>query len=253
NRQLALTQRGQQLLNIADQTFNSLERSLSDLQGENISGQLSLSASPSLAQHWLGAAIAAFKLQYPQLCVYLHTHNAQSPLSNPQLDLAITYGGPDYPGLHSEKLREEQLQVLCNEAYMQKMQLEHSPERLIHCQFIHDALAQPHAGPLCEWNHWLERAGLSAISPRPDMCFDMSALALNAAEQGCGVAIGRWSLSRERLARGSLVSPFDKVVQADAAYYLVCHPERRQSPVVQCLIDFLWDYIRTPTFESTLY
>ncbi|MEH6443528.1 MAG: LysR substrate-binding domain-containing protein [Oceanospirillaceae bacterium] len=233
NRQLELTNNGQQLLLSIDHAFTTLDSTFTD--SDCLRGRLTLSAPPSVSFSWLGEALALFQQQHTQLNIQLHSHNSRALLSDEQVDLAITYGNGAHPGFHSEHLMSEQLIAVCSADYMRQKNLKNNPPGLADCLFIHDTLAQPQSGPLAEWHYWLAQNQLQYISASADLCFDMSALALAAAQRGCGVAIGRHSLIQQQLKAGDLVSPFALEIEADAAYHLVCHPQRLQHLAVKAL------------------
>ncbi|MFP3608077.1 LysR family transcriptional regulator, partial [Paraburkholderia sp. SIMBA_053] len=60
-----------------------------------------------------------------------------------------------------------------------------------------------------------------------EQVFDTLDLAFSAATRGLGVALGDLNLLEENLASGSLVTPFDRVVETGAGYFLV-HPPRNE-------------------------
>ena len=77
-----------------------------------------------------------------------------------------------------------------------------------------------------EWQHWFTAAGLPArlgarLGAQPGLTFDLSLMALAAAIDGLGVALGRTAYVEADLAAGRLVKPFDFVLPAEAGFYVV--------------------------------
>jgi LysR family glycine cleavage system transcriptional activator len=74
--------------------------------------------------------------------------------------------------------------------------------------------------------------------------FDTLDLAINAAMQGFGVALGDVTLAAEDIAAKRLVTPFDLIVESGARYYLVCPDNAEQGQKVQRFWDWLASHRR---------
>jgi LysR family glycine cleavage system transcriptional activator len=57
-------------------------------------------------------------------------------------------------------------------------------------------------------------------------------MAIQAAMEGLGVALGRTHLVEADIAAGRLVAPFDMVLPEDAGYYVVAPESTAQSPKI---------------------
>jgi LysR family glycine cleavage system transcriptional activator len=72
-----------------------------------------------------------------------------------------------------------------------------------------------------DWKIWLDAAGLPSFPWTGGSRFDSYALALQAAVEGLGVAIGRRVFVERDLAAGRLVLPFALSVALDEAWFLL--------------------------------
>ena len=92
-----------------------------------------------------------------------------------------------------------------------------------------------------DWLLWLKAAGKEALPSRKAQHFDTLDLAMSAALQGFGIAIGDLCLLEEDIQAQRIVTPFALSVVSGAAYYLV-YPERAVQPLaLATLVDFLGD------------
>src|SRR5690606_40854865 len=71
-----------------------------------------------------------------------------------------------------------------------------SPAQLDNAMLLHDTVPWQGAAPDAEWQHWLRAIGAPAASLPQGRRFNMAQLALDAALDGQGVAMGRRSEER---------------------------------------------------------
>lgn len=149
------------------------------------------------------------------------------------IDVAIRYGGGDYPGLTSEFLAAEDVSPVCSPRLMAGEHPLKTPEDLEYPTLIRDAY------PI-DWAVWLESAGVTDVDPKGGLTFDFYTFAIEAAVQGEGVALGRTMLVEGDLAAGRLVRPFEHALQAQSSFYLVYPPEVIRQRKVKAFRDWLF-------------
>lgn len=71
------------------------------------------------------------------------------------------------------------------------------------------------------------------------MTFDQSFMAMQAAIEGVGVALGRSRFVETDIAAGRLVAPFDVRLPTDAGYYVVAPEQTAESPNIALFRDWL--------------
>lgn len=84
---------------------------------------------------------------------------------------------------------------------------------------IHDNLLYDDGRPL--WNAWFEAAGLPDMDTSHGLRFSHAMLALEAAADGMGVALGMTVLAGSDIASGRLVAPLALSLPLKFGYYIV--------------------------------
>ena len=86
---------------------------------------------------------------------------------------------------------------------------------------------------------WTKAAGVEGVNVESGPRFTVENMAIEAAVSGAGVALVSNFAVRDELKAGSLVRPFDLVLKADFAYWLVCPPEHLRRAKVKAFCDWL--------------
>jgi DNA-binding transcriptional LysR family regulator len=89
-----------------------------------------------------------------------------------------------------------------------------------------------------EWTSWLAAAGLTGFERTSGAAFDSTLIALQAAIQGVGIAIGDPYFFADDIATGRLVQPFKLVVNYGKAYWFVSPETAADRPKVQAFRDW---------------
>ena len=134
------------------------------------------------------------------------------------VDVAIRFGQGQYPGCKVDKLLPVTVVPLCSPRLMQGEHPLREPADLRFHTLLHDDTAYE-GRP--DWATWLALAGVKDVDPSHGLRFNHSALALDAAAEGQGVALTLRPLAEVDLASGRLVVPFRESVEIDVAYYLI--------------------------------
>ena len=138
-----------------------------------------------------------------------------------EVDIAVRYGHGTWPGLRAHWLMAEHIFPVCSPSLLQDAPSQpgrplRAPEDLAHHTLLHTTVSRE------DWQLWLTAAGLPpGIATRRGMTFDQGFMAIQAAVEGLGVALGRFHLVEADIAAGRLVAPFDMVLPQDAGYYVV--------------------------------
>ena len=237
NRQILLTDAGQALLPALTEAFDGIATAISRLPSAEHSGELRISALPSFAAKWLMPRLFRFREVEPEIDILLEATHALTDFRRSDVDLAIRYGGGRYQGLKVELLMREEHFPVCSPRLMEgKTRLEH-PEDLAHNTLLHDDSEGTYEFP--NWNTWLDAAGVEGIDTSHGPRFTDSAMLIQAAVAGYGVALGRRSLCHEEIRTGQLVQPFGFVLRANAAYYMVGSSEKWDTHKVRAFRDWL--------------
>jgi len=91
-----------------------------------------------------------------------------------------------------------------------------------------------------DWDLWLKAAGVAGLNSSIGMKYESSLLAYQAAVEGHGVALAQEVLVEREIAEGTLVFPFDFVLDRGAWTYYFSWPTTRPEPVaLQAFRDWL--------------
>jgi LysR family glycine cleavage system transcriptional activator/LysR family transcriptional regulator of beta-lactamase len=190
---------------------------------------LMLGVGPTFAVRWLIPRLASFHQRHPEIDVRLATGGAINPFKD-DWTCGIVLGNGDWPDLAAEPLFSADLFPVCTAAIAQQLA---QPSDLN----MQDLLQVVHSPE--DWPLWLEAAGVDLRSKTPGPRFDNYAMALQAAVDGLGVAIGLRPYVQDDIAAGRLVAPFALAVPKGRAWYLVYRPFRQDDPSLVAFRDWL--------------
>jgi len=96
-----------------------------------------------------------------------------------------------------------------------------------------------------DWRMWLLAAKADKPDPARGLHFNQTVMALQAAVDGQGVALGNTSLVADDLAAGRLVKPFDLALRVapEFGYYLVAPKHKVERPLVKAFREWLLEEI----------
>jgi LysR family glycine cleavage system transcriptional activator len=234
NRSLRLTSEAQEYLPAVRAAFEDLRLATDRLQRPGRGQLLIVSTMASLAAKWLLPRLVAFQEAHPGIEVRLSTSSHLVDFRREEVDLAIRYGRGSWPGLRAQWLMAEDIFPVCSPALLRGKKPLKRPEDLAQHTLIHASFSRE------DWQLWLTAAGLpTALAARPGLTFDLSLMALQAAIDGLGVALGRSAFVEADIAAGRLVVPFDVKLPAEAGFYVVAPEETADTPKIALFRDWL--------------
>jgi DNA-binding transcriptional LysR family regulator len=195
------------------------------------SKRVRLGIMPALANHWLICRLRAFYRRFPGIDLDIQAAIAMARVETGEVDVALRWGRGDWPGLEQARLFSDELLPVCSKAYLKELGTMRTPADLQKAILLRNTI-QP-------WKPWFARAGLDWPEPVHGPSFSDSGLALQAAADGHGVALGRWMLVKDLLEQGSLVQLFDVRAPIEEAFYVVYLKEALQQPEVAAFIDWI--------------
>ena len=236
NRSLALTDAGNRFLPYVDQMFQMLEQGLRQVHRRRDEATLTVSLLPSFASRWLVPRLGLFLKANPGIDFRLAPSRGLTNFHTEDIDLAIRYGSGSYPGLTSIYLMDEEIFPVCSPALLEGEHPLQEPSDLRHHVLIHD---EGHG----DWRKWLVAANVHDVNPDKGPVYTDSAMAVQSAMEGDGVALARSRLVRDDIARGRLRVPFDISQPSGFSYYVVYPDDRRVSGSMQSFIEWLQEQI----------
>jgi LysR family glycine cleavage system transcriptional activator len=246
-RGLALTASGQRVLPDIASAFQRLQDSFAALNESAHGGSmLTVSAAPSFATKWLLPRLSKFLAGNPEIEVSLKATVELADFERSEADIGIRYGRGNYPGLETELLLRETVFPVCSpELFAANGPSPPTEEILARATLLHDdSTGESEALP--GWKMWLLAAGIDNVDWRKGSHFDQSALAIEAAASGLGIALAPAVLVQSDLANGRLVRLDSAEVHEPFAYYLVYPADRRDREAVKAFRGWLFTELRLP-------
>ncbi len=239
NRALALTDAGERYYPPLRQALDLMDVATRDLVERDAMGPLKVTVLPSFAARWLLPRLADFRQEHPEIDVLISADDELVDFSRAEADIGIRYGRGDYPGLETDFLMGDRVFPVCSPKLIDGDPPLRKPEDLVHHTLLHDDVLGGEDSP--DWALWLKRAGLENldIDPRRGPGFNDSAMQVQAAVDGQGVALARSALTLDDLKAGRLVCPFGPEIKSRLAYYLVSPPSVRGWRKVKIFRDWL--------------
>ncbi len=216
NRSLLLTEEGQGYYQDIRSIFSSICEATERLMARSAKGTLTITMQPSFAIQWLVPRLMLFSQLHPEIDVRIKAVDQDDGTLVDDVDIAIYYGDGHWPDLQLYKLHSEYRIPVCSPVLLQKQPLS-IPEDLAGFTLLHD-------GSRRDWAHWLKRQNVSIPNAGQGPIFSHSAMVLQAAVLGQGVALGHSLLARPEIQTGRLVCPLPQTLMSNNAYYLVMAP-----------------------------
>ena len=226
NRGLLLTDTGALYRKDLEDILDRLEQATERLRSSEAAGLLTVSTFTSFASKWLVPRLQRFRDRRPDIDVRIDADDALTDFRRDNVDLAIRYGGGVYPGLHSVKLLQDTVLPVCSPELLEGPHPLRVPEDLRHHTLLHDQ------GVVEDWPSWLRTAGVTGADPSRGPWFSNTAMLIEAAITGQGVALARSSMVARDLREGRLVQPFSLSLRPEFSYWVVCPQATADKPKI---------------------
>jgi len=197
-------------------------------------GRLVVSVHPSFATRWLMPRIGSFLRGMPDLSLEVRSVADLGDFLSQGVDVALRYGAGTWGNSTGERIAGELLFPVCTPAYRDAHRIR-TPSDLRRCRLLRHAW-QP-------WQPWLRAARLRIKEPAGHLTVSDTAMLLEAAAAGEGVALARSLFAADDLEHGRLVRLFDVAIEDSFAYYLTWHVGAPLSPAGAAFRDWLREQI----------
>jgi LysR family glycine cleavage system transcriptional activator len=234
---LLLTDAAQTALPALREAFDRLAEAASLLTAAVDGRRLTLTAAPSFAAKWLVPRLGRFEAAHPQVDVWLSADLDLVDFNSGEVDVAVRYGAGRYPGLEVSRLMRETVIPVASPELLAANPIT-SPADLTRHILLHDG--SPDADESCpDWSMWLAARGVRGVDGARGPRFNQSALVIEAAMNGRGVALAKQTLAQADLEAGRLVSPLQEPTEVDFAYFVV-HPKAKgRLPQVKAFVAWI--------------
>jgi LysR family glycine cleavage system transcriptional activator len=204
--------------------------------------QLRVSVTPSFAARWLLPRLGTFLARHRDIDIDVRSSNVLVDFRRDDADVAIRHGFGNWPDVRVEHILNDTFFPVCSPRLAPALPRE--PRDLARYTLLRSDDEF--------WRPWFEAVGLDWPEPARGPIFNDSALMLQAAVDGQGIALARRSLIGTDIRNGLLVRPFDIDVPAPRRFYLVYPPRLAGSPKLAAFREWLIEEIRNDAATTGL-
>ena len=240
SRHMQLTRQGHILRPAITDALAGLTRALQRIRQAENPAQVRVTASPSIAAKWLVPRLDRFLDTAPGADVRIDVSSSLLDFERDDVDVAIRFGDGNYPGLAVDKLFSDTLFPVCSPALVKGRKPIREPRDLLLHTLIHlDYEAQGAVWP--NWRMWMLAAGIKDFNDSRGLHFSQTSLAVQAAIDGHGVALGDSSLVADDIAAGRLVKPFDLSLKSPTqfTYHLITAKDLTGRPMTKAFRNWI--------------
>ena len=230
-RTLALTGAGAGYAVSIRQAFELIDEATRTLRPEP--NRLTLSVTPTFASRWMLPRLPNFTAAWPDIDLRVLASERLVQFHHEGVDLAVRYGRPPFgAGLDATLLFSQTVLAVVSPALLAELGDPADSDNCLRYALLHDG-------------HHLWPAFLAFNFPQVSLHhqhhlrFNQTALALEAAISGQGIALTSPHFVQNDLASGRLVPAFPQQMTMDAGWYLVWPRRPREQAPVMAVRDWL--------------
>ncbi|MEJ6395696.1 transcriptional regulator GcvA [Gymnodinialimonas sp. 2305UL16-5] len=235
NRAVELTDAGTALAPGAADGFTALAAAWRAARRTVDQSTLTVTAGPAFTAKWLAPRLFAFAQDHPGIELRFSATLRVMDFSRDDVDVAIRFGYPkNEPGLYTQPIISEWMTPMMTPDLAAQYQ---TPADLARAPLLHQDDIR-FLDPAVDWPAWFRAAKLPprfAAGAR----FSQADHALDAAQAGGGVVLGRISLAERALREGRLVIPYPIALSTEARYTFVCPEGAETRPQVKAFRDWV--------------
>ncbi|MFW8634842.1 LysR substrate-binding domain-containing protein [Cribrihabitans pelagius] len=244
HRGVELTEEGEALFETLASAFSRISRSLRSIRGRSIGDTVTIGSTSAVASLWLSPAVVRFWRKHPDVNVNQIVQDRPFRAA-PEVDFYIRYGRDPDPRLEQTELYRDHLVPVGNaEAAARLVQCslqELAGERLLHLESEDKSWTT--------WADWFRQLGYTGPLA-PGVRVNNYSVALQAAQEGVGLALGWQRLLRPLLQSGQLTPIGPHLLPAPHGFHLAGRPDEDLPPAARLLRDWVIAAVRQETNES---
>ncbi|MBZ9988867.1 LysR family transcriptional regulator [Mesorhizobium sp. BH1-1-5] len=231
-RGLQFTEAGDALAVHCQRAFAELQSGLLAVTNVRSRQTLLVAMARSYGSRVLSKKIGEFALAHPWIDLTIDGHRHLADLTKGEADIAIRVGDGKWQDVIAEKLADEPLFPVIAPKLAEELGSSRFEDVLGRVAFLHFS-------EKTYWEDWANVANVVLPQRRPNIRFSESAMMIEAAEAGQGIAMGRNSLVEEALAKGQLIKMSDVQLNDGIAYFLCYTQSKARRATVKALRKWL--------------
>ena len=244
-RGLSANKKGHNYINRLSLALGIIEEATKDVTAvkpKSNSNQIRLSTTPSFASRWLIPRLPRLNENHPDISLMIDASaSVRSFQGDDAIDMSIRWGFPPFPDGYTRFLHGGRSMPVCSPKLLEDKQL-FSVQDILQLPLISDSHNN--------WKSWFE----TYLEPHSENkakikgpTFSDTNHALEAAEQGMGVALVPNLLIERAMLSGSLVQAMDDQYQLESksAFYIITAAEESDQTSIGKVINWLLDEAKT--------
>ncbi len=222
---VALTQCGVEYYSELTVILDRLDRSTKRIGETDCCGLLSIRATPHFTSRWLIPRMKRFNSAFPDIELDVTTTDRPTKFPSSGVDILIQYGTDAGHGLRVDPFLSSARYPVCSREFCRNNPNILKPGDLARTILLRDTFGD-------DWEAWFQSAGIETVERRVGPRFAHCELAIRAAEEGQGVALGYGAMIDNEIKLGTLVRLFDFETTPKIVYSLACPESSSNLPRV---------------------
>lgn len=230
-RQVVLTEAGQSLSRVVQQSFDAIARELDSRLFASRSA-VSIAVGAIFGARWLTPRLTKFRRDLPRIELTVQRGTRFTGPADMPTPIAVDWGYGDWPGLEVQRLVEIRYAPVLSPALAKAAGGLKRPADLARLPILHQQ-------ERLEWSAWFDLVGAADVNIADETIIDDSNMALQAAIDGQGVALGIFPFVQNEIDSGRLIKPFDQELTPARSYFLLVKPGTRRRPEIAATCEWL--------------
>ena len=239
HRGLRLTKQGTRMHRSVSMALEHLASTADDLRAVREAEGATIGVTLALATFWLVSRLPQFRALHPETDIRVVATDRGIEKITDQVDAAIAWGIPPWPGFSATLLREGEAFPVCSPEYLRgRPRLTRIEQLLDETLLFIDDDRPGHA----DWPIFFTEHGVKLKGSNRHIKMNSLPLLLQAACEGQGIALGYGLLTDDLLARGTLVRPLAASIRTTRSYYFLLS-DRKSSGQVIAFRDWMLEHV----------
>ena len=234
HRGVELTAEGIDLFQVLSSSFRQIGRLCQDFRNRAQRSDVTIAATTAFASLWLMPRLGGFWRRYRDIDLNHSISDNPADAGFVNADIRIRYGDGNWRGEEITRLFDDRIYPVCGPEFAARHVLNHPGDLLQFPLLQLDSVDPAWTG----WDIWLSHWDCDVTCAKLRR-FNNYVVALQAAEENQGIALGWHTQVEGLIQRGKLSRLGDFEIDAPGSYYLCRDENRPLSDSARCLRDWL--------------
>ncbi len=234
HRRLSMTNTGQNYQLGVHEALERLDTITDQLFPDRPFQTVTLHCTSSVAALWLAPHLGKFRKQHQEIDLRIRTLEQEfNEAGSSTSELEIVILTEDVPDPHATRLLTSTITPVCSPKALAGRSQPTTPADILAFELI-DIV-----GYEDDWHRWFHRHGLDGVTVPSGFSVDSSLIAMETAQRGDGIMLGRRPFIDRLLNSGELVEVFNQPFHLHADYYLRYRPDAKNTRLSKTVADWL--------------